>query len=122
MKLSVLLIQLQMIAVLLLLSGFSYTSLGQQDSTKLSLLELKHTAQLLIELEGRRYEVNQFLDKERVYQSIIKGYQDGAELYQKEIDNLELTVEAVTPSWYDTFWVGAAVASLVVSSFYFLTR
>ena len=108
--------------MLLLLSGFSYTSLGQQDSTKLSLLELKHTAQLLIELEGRRYEVNQFLDKERVYQSIIKGYQNDQELFEQQIDNLELTVEATKRSWYDTFWVGAAVASLVVSSFYFLTR
>ena len=122
MKLSVLLIRLQMIAVLLLLSGFSCISLGQQDSTKLSLLELKHTAQLLIELEGRRYEVNQFLDKERVYQSIIKGYQNDQELFNQQIENLELTVEAVTPSWYDTFWVGAAVASIIVSSIYLLTR
>lgn len=108
--------------MLLLLSGFSFISLGQQDSTKLSLLELKHTAQLLIELEGRRYEANTFLDKERVYQSIIEGYQNDQELFKQQIENLELNIEAVTPAWYDNFWTGAAVAGLIISSIYFLAR
>jgi len=122
MRLSVQLIQLPMIVVLLLLSGFNYISLGQQDSTKLSLLELKHTAQLLIELEGRRIENATFIDKESVYKSIIEGYQNDQELYKQQIENLKLNIEAVTPSWYDNFWTGAAVAGLVVSSIYFLTR
>lgn len=96
--------------------------MAQQDSTKLSLSELKQIAGLLPELQKRR-EVNvTFNNKEAVYQSIIEGYQNDEELYKRQIENLKLNVEAVTPAWYDNFWTGAAVAGLVVSSIYFLTR
>lgn len=53
---------------------------------------------------------------------MIKTYQADEELYKNQIENLKLNIEAVTPSWYDNFWTGAAVAGLVVSSIYFLTR
>ena len=107
---------------LLLLSGFSYKGWAQQDSTKLSLLELKHTAQLLIELEARRYESDSFLDKENIYKNIIKDYQNDQELFNQQIENLELIIEAVTPAWYDHFWIGAAITGIVVSSIYFLAK
>lgn len=108
--------------MLLLLSGFNYISLAQQDSTNLSLLELKHTAQLLIELEGRRIENATFLDKENIYQSIIKDYQNGEELYKQQIENLKLNIEAVKPAFYDNFWFGSAVTAIVVSTIYFLAK
>lgn len=96
--------------------------LAQQDSTKLSLAELKQTVGLLTELQGRRELDATFLDKEAVYKNIIEGYQNDEELYKQQIENLKLNIEAVTPAWYDNFWTGAAVAGLIVSSIYFLAR
>ena len=98
------------------------TVLAQQDSTKLSLSELKQIASLLPELQKRREANFVFKDKEQIYQGMIKTYQADEELYKNQIENLKLNIEAVTPSWYDNFWTGAAVAGLVVSSIYFLTR
>lgn len=95
---------------------------AQQDSTELRLSEKKQISGLLYELEYRRTESNIFLDKESVYKSLIKDYQNNEELYKQEIKNLELNIEAVKPSWYDNFWTGAAVAGIVVSSIYLLTR
>lgn len=96
--------------------------LAQQDSSSLTVRELQQTLRLLNELEYRRSEANIFLDKESVYKSLIQNYQNNEELYKKEVKNLELNIEAVTPAWYDNFWTGAAVAGLIVSSIYFLAR
>ena len=96
--------------------------LAQQDSSSLSVSELQQTMRLLSELEFRRAESNIFFDKESVYKSIIKDYQNGEELYKREIKNLELNIEAVKPAWYDNFWTGSAVTAIVISSIYFLTR
>ena len=82
----------------------------------------QETVGLLTELQGRRELNATFLDKEAVYKNIIEGYQNDEELYKRQIENLKLNIEAVTPSWYDNFWTGAAVAGLIVSSIYFLTR
>lgn len=95
---------------------------AQQDSTKLSLAELKQTVGLLTELQGRRELDATFLDKEAVYKNIIEGYQNDEELYKKQIENLKLNIEAVTPAWYDNFWTGSAVTAIIISSIYFLTR
>lgn len=108
--------------MLLLLSGFSYTSLAQQDSTKLSLLELKHTAQLLIELEARRYEASTFVDKENIYKSIIKDYQNDQELYKQQIENLKLNIEAIKTPWYERPPVVATITAIIISSIYFLAK
>lgn len=95
---------------------------AQQDSTKLSLAELKQIVGLLPELQKRRELNATFLDKEAVYKNIIEGYQNDEELYKQQIENLKLNIEAVKPAFYDNFWFGAAVAGLVVSSIFFLTR
>lgn len=95
---------------------------AQQDSTKLSLAELKQTVGLLTELQGRRELDATFLDKEAVYKNIIEGYQNDEELYKQQIENLKLNIEAVKPAFYDNFWFGATVAGLVVSSIFFLTK
>lgn len=96
--------------------------LAQQDSSSLTVRELQQTLRLLNELEYRRTESNIWMDKESVYKSLIQSYQNGEELFRKEIKNLELNIEAVKPAWYDNFWTGAAVAGIVVSSIYLLTR
>lgn len=95
---------------------------AQQDSTKLSLAELKQIAGLLPELQKRRELNATFTNKETVYQSIIKGYQNDEELYQQQIENLKLDIEAVKPSWYDNFWTGSAVTAIIISSIFFLAR
>lgn len=97
--------------------------LAQQDSTKqFTLAELKQIAGLLPELQKKR-EINlTFNDKEMVYKSIIKGYQNDEELYKKQIENLKLNIEAVKPAWYDNFWTGSATTAIVISSIYFLTK
>jgi hypothetical protein len=96
--------------------------LAQQDSTKLTLTELKQTLGLLNELEYRREEKNTFLYKESIYKSIIKDYQDGEELYKQKIINLENIVEAVKPAWYNNFWTGAAVSTVVLTTIFLLVR
>ena len=96
--------------------------LAQQDSTKLSLSELKQIAGLLPELQKRRETNVTFNDKEMVYKSIVKGYQNDEELYKKQIENLKLNIEAVKPAWYDNFWTGSAITAIVISSIYFLTK
>lgn len=96
--------------------------LAQQDSTKLSLAELKQTVGLLTELQKRRELNATFLDKEAVYKNIIEGYQNDEELYKQQIENLKLNIEAVKPSWYDNFWTGSAVTAIIISSIFFLTK
>ena len=113
-----------LLPMLLLLQTYGSGSivLAQQDSTKLSLSELKQIAGLLPELQKRR-EINvTFNDKEMVYKSIVKGYQNDEELYKKQIENLKLNIEAVKPAWYDNFWTGSAITAIVISSIYFLTK
>lgn len=95
---------------------------AQQDSTKLSLAELKQTVGLLTELQGRRELDATFLDKEAVYKNIIEGYQNDEELYKQQIENLKLNIEAVKPSWYDNFWFGSAITAIVISGIYFLAK
>lgn len=96
--------------------------LAQQDSSSLTVRELQQTLGLLNELEYRRTESNIWMDKESVYKSLIQNYQSNEELYEREIKNLELNIEAVKPAWYDNFWTGAAITGIVISSIYFLTR
>lgn len=96
--------------------------LAQQDSTELRLSEKKQISGLLYELEYRRTKDNIWMDKESVYKSIIKDFQNGEELYKQEVKNLELNIEAVRPAWYDNFWTGSAVTAIIISSIYFLTR
>lgn len=95
---------------------------AQQDSTKLSLAELKQTVGLLTELQGRRELNATFLDKEAVYKNIIEGYQNDEELYKQQIENLKLNIEAVKPKWYNNFWVGSAITAIIISSIFFLTK
>lgn len=108
--------------LLLLSSGINFPILAQQDSSKLSLSELKLTAQLLTELQFRREQEDLFNQKEKLYSGIIQNFQSNEKLYTSKIDNLELVIEEVKPEWYDHFWIGAAVAGIVVSSIYFLAR
>jgi hypothetical protein len=96
--------------------------LAQQDSSNLSLSELKLTAQLLTELQYRRDQEDIFNQKEKLYSGIIQNFQSNEKLYDSKIENLELMIEEVKPGWYDHFWVGATVAGIVVSSIYFLAR
>jgi hypothetical protein len=97
--------------------------LAQQDSTNLTLNELKQISGLLTEVEYRREQNATFADKENIYKGIIKDYQNGEELYKQEVANLRLNIEAVTPSWYDHFWVASAVTGFVVAGiFLLLTR
>ena len=95
---------------------------AQQDSTKLSLAELKQTVGLLTELQGRRELDATFLDKEAVYKNIIEGYQNDEELYKQQIENLKLNIEAVKPKWYNNFWVGATASAIVSTAIYLLVR
>lgn len=108
----------------MLISGLERSSilLAQQDSSALTLQELKQISSLLTEVEFRRAQYATFIDKESVYKSIIEGYQNDQELYKQQIANLNANIEAVKPSWYDNFWTGAAVASVVISSIFFLTK
>ena len=96
--------------------------LAQQDSSSLTVRELQQTLRLLNELEYRRTESNIFLDKESVYKSLIQSYQNGEELFRKEIKNLELNIEAVKPAFYDNFWFGSAITAVVISSIYFIAK
>lgn len=114
-----------LLLMLLLLQVFVDGSIvwAQQDSTKqFTLAELKQIAGLLPELQKRRELNATFTNKETVYQSIIKGYQNDEELYKQQIENLKLNIEAVKPSWYDNFWTGSAVTAIIISSIFFLTR
>ena len=122
MKLLKRVIPLLLMLLLLQVLGSGSIVLAQQDSTKLSLSELKQIAGLLPELQKRRETNVTFLDKEAVYKNIIKGYQNDEELFKQQIANKNAEIEAVTPAWYNNFWTGAAVAGLVVSSIYFLAR
>lgn len=116
------LILLAMIVTLFVLSGASSINLAQQDLTKLSLAELKQTAGLLTEVEYRRDESLVFKEKSTVYESMIKEFQSNEQRYEQQIKNLNLTIEAVKPSWYDHFWIGAALTGVIVSSIYFLAK
>ncbi len=95
---------------------------AQQDSTKLSLSELKQTAGLLIELQKKREQKSIWADKEAFYKSMLENYDRIDERYQRQIKNLKLNLEAVTPAWYDHFWFGAAVTGIIVSSIYFMVK
>jgi hypothetical protein len=108
--------------VLILVLERNSILLAQQDSTDLTLSELKLTLSLLTELEYRRAQDGLFTNKESIYKSIIEGYQNDQELYKQQVENLKLNIEAVTPAFYDNFWFGAAIAGIVVSSIYFLAR
>lgn len=116
------LILLAMIVTLFVLSGTSSISLAQQDSIKLSLAELKQTAGLLTEVEYRRDESLVFKEKSAVYQSMIKEFQSNEQRYEQQIKNLNLTIEAVKPSWYDHFWVGAALTGIIISGIFFIAK
>lgn len=107
---------------LFVLSGTSSISLAQQDSIKLSLAELKQTAGLLTEVEYRRDESLVFKEKSAVYQSMIKEFQSNEQRYEQQIKNLNLTIEAVKPSWYDHFWVGAALTGIIISGIFFIAK
>ena len=96
--------------------------MAQQDSTKLSLAELKQTAGLLTEVEYRRDEAQIFGEKSTVYENMIKAFQSNEGRYEQQIKNLNLIVEESKPSWYDHFWTGAAITGLIVSSIYFLAK
>lgn len=102
--------------------GINSTSSAQQDSTKLSLAELKQTAGLLTEVEYRRNEAQIFEEKSDVYEDMIKAFQSNESRYEEQIKNLNLAIEVSKPSWYDRFWIGAAVAGLIVSSIYFFAK
>lgn len=102
--------------------GTNSINLAQQDSTDLSLAELKQTAGLLTEVEYRRDESQIFKEKSAVYEDMIKAFKSNELRFEEQIKNLNLVVEESKPSWYDHFWIGAAVTGLVVSSIYFLAK
>lgn len=105
------------------MSGISYKSLAQEElSDRLSLAELKITAQLLTELEFRRSQSELDAAKNKMLESIITNFKSNEELYELKIKNLELKVEEIKPSWYDHFWIGSAVTAIVVSSIYFMSK
>lgn len=116
------LILLIMTATLFVLFGTNSINLAQQDSTDLSLAELKQTAGLLTEVEYRRDESQIFKEKSAVYEDMIKAFKSNELRFEEQIKNLNLVVEESKPSWYDHFWIGAAVTGLVVSSIYFLAK
>lgn len=106
---------------MLTLGGGSKTW-AQQDSSKLELFELKQISGLLIELaECRELSATAF-EKEALYKDLIKDYNENEQLYEQQIKNLEQLNESIKPAWYDTFWVGASVAGIVVATIAFLTR
>lgn len=107
---------------MLALSGNNYQILAQQDSTKLTLSELKQTAQLLVELEKRRDQVELFKFKENMYQNMIQNFQANERFYEEKIKNLEIYAEAVKPAWYDKFWIGALVAGTGAGVIYILSK
>ncbi len=95
---------------------------AQQDSTKLSLAELKQISGLLVELAECR-ELNVVAsEKESFYQNLVKKYDENEQLYEQQLANKNAEIEAVTPAWYDNFWTGSAITGLIISSIYFLTR
>lgn len=110
------------IALSILCFGQNSEVLGLQDSTKLTLEELKQTLSLLNELEYRREEKNIFLDKENIYKNVIQDYKASEELYKQKITNYEIMVEAVKPKWYNNFWVGATASAIVSTAIYLLVR
>ena len=95
--------------------------MAQQDSS-LTLNEYKQIGSLLAELKGRRILEGEMLDKEYYYRSIIGDYQNNIRLADAQIKNLQQNIEAVEPAWYDHFWVGTAIAGLVVSGIYLLGK
>ena len=122
MKLSVRLILLAMILLLFGLSGNSSKTWAQQESGKLNLYELKQVAQLLIELEERRKQDEIQTIKENLYKASIQGYQASEELHKRQEENLRKQIEAITPKWYDHFWVGAAAVAAFISSIYLVAK
>ncbi len=104
------------------LSGSCSTALAQQDSTKLSLSELKQTAGLLVELQKKREQKSAWVDKEAFYKSMVKNYEQVEDRYKMQIDNLKLNIEAVKPAWYDHFWIGSALTAIIISSIFFLAK
>jgi magnesium-transporting ATPase (P-type) len=96
--------------------------LAQQDSTKLSLSELKQIAGLLVELQARREQSITWFDKESIYKNIIRNYQRNENNYKQQINLLQENIETSKPAFYDRFWVGSAVTAIVFSIFILLSK
>lgn len=77
---------------------------------------------MLPELQMRRKLDVEQANKEDFYKSLIQEYQDDQEQYKQKEKLLKANIEAVTPSWYDHFWIGAALTGVVISSIYFLAK
>jgi hypothetical protein len=108
--------------MLLSLSGKSSISWAQQDSSKLSLAELKQTAGLLTEVEFRRDEAQIVQEKINVYEGMIKHYQENESDYEQKLRNQELINENSKPAWYDHFWVGSTVVGIVLTTIFLFAK
>lgn len=114
--------QSALILLLFLLSGSSLQSLAQQDSTKLSLYELKLQAALNTELEFRRKQASQHKLQLQIQDGIIEYKDMQINTLETKIENQNKIIEEVKPAWYDRFWIGTGTTAFILAIIFILIK
>ena len=75
--------------------------------------ELANVSFRLIDYDKLKLMLNNYKNREGIYEMKLIGKDEIIKLQQQQIKNLEQLVDEVRPAWYNNFYFGATAATLV---------